>query len=189
MNNIISRFTIVLLLTACFGSAAIAQQAAIQDGIANNELAPLGSRQSQSYSDPVLSATGQGYWGFDLGLTYSWYLGGQNFFWPVNDAVNNIMTPLQFDNLGSGLGGIFGIKAGFPLSHSIDLEGKLRYLTNYTSATETHDLFNTTTGGTGPATNNYTLLLSNLDLAAILHFALSEQWYAAGGLSFSGLLS
>ncbi|HET6402429.1 MAG TPA: OmpA family protein [Candidatus Kapabacteria bacterium] len=188
MNNVISRLTIVLLLTASFGSAAIAQQAAIQDRMAKNDLAPLGSRHSESYSDPVFSATGQSYWGFDLGLTYSWYLGGQHFFWPVVDVANNIWTPFQFDNLGSGLGGVFGVKAALPLSHSIDLEGKLRYLTNYTSATETHNLFVSNTGGQAPATSTYSLLMNNLDFAAILHFALSDEWYAAGGLSFSGLL-
>jgi|GEM_PF-1001270 len=186
MKTIFSRFITAFLLLTCVSTLATAQQTA-WNASGNNYLGEFSSRPRPNV-DPPLSATGQSYWGFDLGLTYSWYLGQSNFFWPVNDDANGIITPLQFDNLGSGLGGILGVKAGIPLSNSIDLEGKLRYLTNYTSATESHNLFVTNTGGQAPVTNNYTALLNNLDLAAILHFALSEQWYAAGGLSFSGLL-
>ncbi|HEX5317383.1 MAG TPA: hypothetical protein VFX22_12105, partial [Candidatus Kapabacteria bacterium] len=144
----------------------------------------------QSFPTPTDYSTGHMYVGADLGLTYSWYLGGSNFFWPVTDAPNDISTYLKFDNLGSGLGGLFGIKGAIPLSNSFDLEGKLRYLTNYTSATETQPLpvAHSTTLQEN-VTNNYTLLLSSLDLAALIHYALSDRWYAAGGLSFSGLLA
>ena len=188
MKKLVFCTLLCFIALAGIGSSTFAQNA-LPSLITNENLSGSMPAAPMPAMAPLTNATGHGYWGFDLGLTYSFYSGASNFFWPVNDAINNISTPLQFDNLGSGIGGIFGFKAGFPLSNSIDLEGKLRYLTNYTSATESHDLFVTNTQSSGPATNNYTLLLSNLDLAAMLHFALSNQWYAAGGLSFSGLLS
>src|SRR5437764_15277829 len=78
-------------------------------------------------------STGRNYIGADLGLTYAEYSGASNFFWPVTDAFDNIETYLRFDNLGSGIGALAGLKGGIALSHSIDLEGKLRFLSNYTS--------------------------------------------------------
>src|SRR5579872_6124596 len=104
MIKVISRFFFALLLIPCLSAVTVAQQA-IHGGMGNNYLIDVGTERSPSTSDPGLSSTGQDYWGFDLGLTYSWYLGSQNFFWPVNDAANAIMTPLQFDNLGTGIGG------------------------------------------------------------------------------------
>jgi outer membrane protein OmpA-like peptidoglycan-associated protein len=150
----------------------------------------------QSFPTPTDYSTGHMYVGADLGLTYSWYLGGSNFFWPETNAPggvynlpNSIATPIRFDNMGGGIGGIFGIKGAIPLSNSFDLEGKLRYVSNYTSRTEAQPLPVVNTGLQENVTNSYSLLLSNLDLAALIHFALSTHWYAAGGLSFSGLLA
>ncbi|HEY3875005.1 MAG TPA: OmpA family protein, partial [Candidatus Kapabacteria bacterium] len=147
------------------------------------------------YPTSTQTATGHMYLGADLGITYSWYWGANNFFWPTTvyaiNPAENISTNIAFNNLGGGIGGIFGIKGGLPLSHSIDLEGKLRYVSNYTSASGSQQLpINSTPTGTTvvTATNNYSLLLSNLDLAALLHFALTDSWYLAGGLSLSGLL-
>ncbi len=136
-----------------------------------------------------INSTGHGYFGFDLGLTNTFFLGANNFFWPAYDASDNVSAILAFNSLGSGIGGIFGLKAGFPLSKSIDLEGKLRYITNYASETESQPLPYSGTGASTNVSNTYSMLLSSLDLAAMLHFALSDQWYAAGGLSFSDLLS
>ncbi len=148
--------------------------------------------------------TGHSYWGFDLGVTGSSYWGNKNFLWHLYDPneidpntglQTNVNTYMPYNSLGSGLGFLLGGKIAFPLSNSLDLEGKLRYLTNYTSSNESH----TVTLATDPTTNqvtdqsnssnNYTLLLSNLSLAALLNFRLGGAWYAIGGLEFSGLLS
>lgn len=186
--KMISRFVAALLVMFCIAIQANAQQDQTYSGNSNylEQIAP----RPQQAIDPPLSSAGQAYWGFDLGLTYNWYSGGSNFFWPVSDAANNILTYLRFDNMGSGIGGIFGVKAAVPLSQSIDLEGKLRYLTNYTSNTEQQPLpVITQQGAQQNVSNQYSLTLTNLDFAALLHFALSDRWYAAAGFSISGLLS
>ncbi len=160
---------------------------------------------SNSFGQTALTAiTGHSYWGFDLGLTGSAYEGNQNFLWhlfnPAFDPVtgnpqNDINAYLPFNSLGSGLGFLLGGKAAFPLSDAIDLEGKLRYLTNYTSSSESHvvtlasDPTTHQPTVTSNASSNYSLLLSNLSLAALLNFKLSNSWYAIGGLEFSSLLS
>ncbi|HWF44524.1 MAG TPA: OmpA family protein [Candidatus Kapabacteria bacterium] len=147
-----------------------------------------------SQGSAATNATGHDYFGFDLGITGSAYVGNQNFFWPVTIYYfNNAPTILPFDNFGNGAGALAGVKAGFPLSSTLDLEGKLRYHTNYTTHEETHNLpaaiaynlFGTTPQGTG----NYSLLLNYLDFDALLHLAFGDRWYGIGGLGFSSLLS
>jgi outer membrane protein OmpA-like peptidoglycan-associated protein len=188
MNKLVSRTLILSAISLLsIGSAAFGQNAPLR--LIANESISSAPAPAPVIPTPALTATGHGYWGFDLGLTDSWYEGASNFFWPVTDQTKDISTALRFgSSLGSGIGGIFGVKAGFPLSHSLDLEGKLRVLTNYTSNQLT-DQQPTVNGEETSVNNNYTALLTNLDLAAILHIALSDQWYAAGGVSFSGLLS
>ncbi len=149
--------------------------------------------------------TGHSYWGLDLGLTGSAYEGNQNYLFhlidqsvidPNTGTQINVNSYMPFNSLGSGLGFVLGGKIAFPLSNSLDLEGKLRYVTNYTSSTESHVV----TLATNPFNNNqvtdssnsnntYSLLLSNLSLSALLNFRLSDSWYAIGGLEFSTLLS
>ena len=152
-------------------------------------LPPSAPMPMTDYPTPTGSSTGHEYLGVDLGVDYSWLWGASNFFFYSYDFGHNISTVYRFNNLGSGLGGIFGFKGGLPLTNSIDLEGKLRYLTNYTSATETQPFPVPNNSNEINVTNNYTMLLSNLDLAALLHFALSDRFYLAGGLSLSALLS
>lgn len=159
-----------------------------------------------SQSTPTINpVTGRAYWGFDLGLTGSSLMGAQNFFWHLEDQnevdpftadpANDIHTYVPFDNLGSGLGFLIGMKAAVPLTSGLDLEGKLRYLTNSTSKTSSQDvvLANDPTTGAhtviASASNSYSLLLSNLSFAALLNLRLSDQFYGIGGLEFSTLLS
>jgi outer membrane protein OmpA-like peptidoglycan-associated protein len=136
--------------------------------------------------------TGQSYFGFDLGLTSTGYVGNDNFFWPVRTlagAGSDVQTYLKFDNLGVGFGFILGGKVGFALSPSIDVEGKVRFLTNSTSSNENQtitDQFNS--GQTDDVTNDYSLSMSNLDLNALLHVRVSNAVYAIGGVSYSTLL-
>jgi outer membrane protein OmpA-like peptidoglycan-associated protein len=137
--------------------------------------------------------TGRSYWGFDLGLTSTGYIGNNNFFWPVESLPStgvDLQSFMNFDDLGVGFGWILGGKVGFALSPSIDLEGKLRYLTNYSSKTEDHTITNSSDPtASGNVTNQYSLSMGNLDLNALLHFKLSNSLYGIGGLSFSSLLS
>ncbi len=159
---------------------------------------------STAFAQSSQGVTGHSYWGFDLGITGSAYEGNQNFLWHLIDPTQTdpntgLQTPINtympFNSLGSGLGFVLGGKIAFPLSNSLDLEGKLRYITNYTSSTETHTITLATDPSTGQVTDasnassNYTLLLSNLSLSALLNFRLSNSWYAIGGLEFSTLLS
>ncbi len=181
------RFLAALLVFSFIASRALAQQ----DGLTHvndNYFEQMVPRPNQVL-DPSLAATGQSYWGFDLGLTYDWFLGQNNFFFPVFDQQFLVAVPLRFDNLGSGLGGVFGFKAGLALNRSLDLEGKIRYVTNYASSTENQLVPVVNTGSEANVTNTYTMSLSNLNIAAMLHYALSDDWYAAGGVSYSGLLS
>ena len=137
-------------------------------------------------------STGHNYFGFDLGITGSAYVGNQNFFWPVTDVPDNIFTVLPFSNLGEGTGAVVGAKAGFALSSMFDIEGKLRYRSNYTSREETQSLplaIATPSQGTPQGTSDYTLLLNYLDIDALLHIAIGDRWYGIGGLGFSSLFS
>ena len=67
-------------------------------------------------------------------------------------------------------------------------------MTNHTSNQETSSAIildtyhpSTPTPPTGAATNNYSLTLSNLDLAILGHLRLTDQWYGIGGFSISTL--
>jgi hypothetical protein len=139
-------------------------------------------------------STGRSYVGVDVGMTYNWYSGQSNFFWPINEIDplgHPISTNASFDGLGSGVGILFGVKRGLALSNSVDVEGKLQYFTNYTTKQENHtieqgydyDRYQ------APVTNSYSLTLGNLNLDLLAHVALTNMWYAAGGISFSTLLS
>ncbi len=169
---------------------------------AQSDAAPQANASSARETLPPLQlSTGQNYFGLDLGATYSMYSGASNFLWPMRQDVvvpsgsaGAINSFAQFDNLGSGLGFVFGVKGGFAISNAIDVEAKIRYLTNYTSSSDENHKIPIGLIGTGttteePVTNSYNLLLSNLDFDALLHVGLSKSWYAAGGLSFSTLLS
>jgi len=151
-------------------------------------------------------STGTNYFGADLGLTYNWYSGGSNFIWPITqnigidpntDAPGSIASFAKMNSLGSGVGFILGAKVGFALSNSVDIEGKLKFITNYTSSSETNDsipITLTNPDGTKftqiePVNNDYNLLLSNLDLDVLAHIGLGNTFYAAGGFGFSSLLS
>lgn len=200
MNTIFSRFIVAFLLILCAGSIARSQSSV---STPNNYLEEFSSH-SHTNAAPPLSVTGQSYWGFDLGLTGSAYEGNQNFLWHLYDPSvdpntgnpqNDVHAYLPFNSLGSGLGFLLGGKIAFPLSNSLDIEGKLRYLTNYTSSSESHivtlasDPTTNVPTATSNSSNTYSLLLSNLSFAALLNFRLSDQYYAIGGLEFSSLLS
>jgi outer membrane protein OmpA-like peptidoglycan-associated protein len=145
-------------------------------------------------------AAGHSYFGFDLGLTGSDYIGSKNFLWGIvttrypGTGVPEIATYLPYNSLGGGIGFVGGLKAGIALSSSFDLEAKLRFLTNHTSNQETSsaiilDTYHPTTPNapTAAATNNYSLTLSNLDLAILSHLRLTDQWYGIAGFSLSTL--
>ncbi len=145
-------------------------------------------------------STGHNYFGFDLGLTGSDYIGSQNFLFGIvtsrlnGNGVPEIATYLPYSNLGTGVGFVGGIKAGLAVSPSFDLEAKLRFLTNHTSNQQyspaiTLDTYHpgTPNAPTAPGTNNYSLTLSNLDLAILAHLRISDAWYGIGGFSLSTL--
>ncbi len=179
MKTLISRLFAALLLLSC---------------------ASIGSR-----AQSTMPITGRSYWGFDLGLTGSAYEGNQNFLWHLYDPTavdpitlnpqNDVNAYLPFNTLGSGLGFLLGFKAAVPLTDALDLEGKLRYVSNYTSNTESQQVVLAWDRATNQvtdqsnATSRYSLFLSNISLAALLNLRLSEQFYGIGGLEFSSLLS
>lgn len=136
--------------------------------------------------------TGRSYWGFDLGLTSTGYIGNDNFFWPIRSLAStgsDVQTYMKFDNLGVGFGFILGGKVGFALSPSLDVEGKLRYLTNSTSSTEDQTIDDQfVSGQKDNVTNDYSLAMSNLDFNALLHLKLDKSLYGIAGLSYSTLL-
>jgi flagellar motor protein MotB len=141
-------------------------------------------------------ATGHSYFGLDLGITGSEYIGSKNFLWGIvtsrlsGNGVPEIATYLPYNSLGGGIGFVGGLKAGFALSSSFDLEAKVRFLTNHTSNQESPSsiyLDPQFPANTAPATDNYSLTLSNLDLAILGHLRLNDQWYGIGGFSLSTL--
>ncbi len=152
----------------------------------------------------IAPITGRAYWGFDLGITNSTYMGNQNFFWHLEDPTfvdpatenpaNDVHAYVPFESFGTGLGFLIGGKVAFPLSSSLDLEGKLRYLTNYTSQSSSQDVVLAVDPSTQQATvtsgasNSYSLRLTNLSFAALLNLRLSDQIYGIGGLEYSSLL-
>jgi hypothetical protein len=187
------RILFLVFLFISFHSVVVAQIARnATDGA--TAVTPASISSMAPVAPPVTNSTGHDYFGFDLGLTGSAYVGNQNFFWPVTlPDYNNAPSILPFDNLGSGTGGLVGVKAGFPLSSALDLEGKIRYHTNFTTNEEMHDLpsdiaYNSF-GTTPQGTSNYSLLLNYLDFDALLHLAFGDRWYGIGGLGFSSLLS
>jgi hypothetical protein len=153
----------------------------------NSSAIDSAANTSQAFS------TGRNYFGIDLGMSYNWYWGQSNFFWPNTEGQYlPISNYASFGSLGSGVGFLLGIKGAIPLSNSVDLEGKLRCLTNYTSSQQIdsaslrYGFYNSVHT---QVTNVYNLSLRNLDLDFLLHIALDRTWYAAGGLSFSTMLS
>ncbi|MDP4200862.1 MAG: OmpA family protein [Bacteroidota bacterium] len=151
------------------------------------------------------SITGHSYWGFDLGLTGSSYIGNQNFIWHIEDPneidplspdpTHFIQAYMPLENLGSGVGLLLGGKIAVPLGENLDLAAKLRLLTNHTSRDESqdvvlaHDPTTHEVTASASSSNSYALTLSNLSLAALLNFRLSDQFYGIGGFELSTLLS
>ena len=158
---------------------------------------PIGAQHSEGLSASTQTitsppATGRNYFGFDLGMDYSAFVGQSNFFYALAGTNFNGLAALQYDNLGGGIGGILGAKAGFAIASSLDIEGKLRYRTNYTASDEVHTIpcpDANNPNATTQASNSYTMRLDNIDLAALLHYGFSDQWYGVGGLCFSTLIS
>ena len=202
--NIALRFVGIVVFLCCSTLTAAAQST--QNSIPISELDATSSHMAASYIAPGASSgsiTGHSYWGFDLGLTGTTYIGNQNFLWHLEDptvidpltGINDVQAYMPLDNLGSGLGFLLGVKAAYPLMSNLDLEGKLRYLTNYTSRDETHDVVLARDPSTHQATittsssNSFSALLSNLSLAALLNLKLSDQFYGIGGFELSDLLS
>ncbi len=139
-------------------------------------------------------ATGHSYWGIDLGLTGSAYIGSQNFLWSISTPNAFLGTYEPFNSLGTGIGFVGGMKAGFEVTPSFDIEAKLRFMTYHTSNQETSpsiilDPYHPTTPAppSSPGTSIYSLTLSSLDVAILGHFRLSDQFYAIGGFSASTL--
>jgi outer membrane protein OmpA-like peptidoglycan-associated protein len=134
-------------------------------------------------------ATGHSYWGIDLGLTGSAYIGSQNFLWSITTPPS-LATYLPYNNLGSGIGFVGGVKAGFEVTPSFDIEAKLRFMTNHTSNQESHPniyLDPQFPASTANATNNYSLTLSSINFAILGHVRLSDQFYGIAGFSASTL--
>jgi outer membrane protein OmpA-like peptidoglycan-associated protein len=198
MKKLVSGITLLCTLCLLGINATAFGQNAVPSLLMNENLSASAPPAPMPAMAPLTNATGHGYWGFDLGATYNWYSGGSNFFWPIGGTEADgaaVFTTAAFDGFGTGAGFIFGIKGALALSNSVDLEAKLRYLTNYTSASEDHVIPINLSGIQGgptteePVTNSYNLLLSNLDLSLLAHYGLSDAWYLAGGFSFSDLLS
>lgn len=148
--------------------------------------------------NPAWLSTGQHYVGADLGFDNTAYFGGENFLWPMEQEIEDpvsgpaiIIGYGRFDNLGAGLGLVGGLKAGFALSNSVDLEAKVRYLSNHTSREENQTLKVVVNNAYSdePVTNTYELTLSSLNFAFLGHLGLSQNWYAAAGVDLSSLLS
>ena len=150
---------------------------------------------SRTFAQSTSGSNERKYFGFDLGSTYNCYSGQSNFFYPILGSEPNgasVFAPVAFDGLGTGIGLSFGFKLGVALSNSFDLEVKLRYVTNYTSSTENHTIpVGIVPGVTQqkPVINSYNLLVSNVADDLLAHLKLSDRWYAAGGVSFSALVS
>ncbi len=140
-------------------------------------------------------STGHSYVGIDLGLTGSAYIGSQNFLWGIVTATDpsyhipSLATYLPFDNLGAGIGVLAGAKMGLALLNSLDIELKLRFMTNYSSKQESSSsiLLDPANGTTAAAsgTSQYSLLLSSLDAALLGHYRINNTIYAAAGFSSS----
>ena len=56
-------------------------------------------------------STGHSYFGFDLGITGSDYIGSKNFLWGI-ETDPSLKTYLPYNSLGTGIGFVGGIKAG-----------------------------------------------------------------------------
>lgn len=188
-------FLFVVLIPFLFTQASIAQNASDNSRSTGAQAAPV----PMAITPGMATATGVNYFGADLGVTYNWYSGNSNFFFPYfgtgETDGHSVFTYDAFDGLGSGLGFLLGIKGGLALSNSFDLEAKLRFLTNHTSAQENHtvpiNLSGIPNGPTTqePITNSYHVTLDNLDFDVLGHFKIAETWYLAGGISVSDLLS
>ena len=142
--------------------------------------------QTDSIS-PYDIATGHSYFGIDLGLTGSDYLGAHNFLWGiVTDPT--LATYLPFTSLGTGIGVVGGVKVAFAVAHWVDIEAKLRLMTNYTSRTESSPdilLDPYVPAVQAPATSTYSLMLSSIGGALLGHIRLNDWLYGAVGGSAS----
>ncbi len=186
MNHTVKWLIRTLILITC---SLIAQRPAFSQA------------DSAAHSTTILSntiarsnsiSTGHSYFGIDVGLTGSDYIGSNNFLWGIVTNPVSLRTYLPYNNLGMGIGFVGGIKAGFALGSSFDLEAKLRYMTNHTSNQESHPniyLDPDYPNSTSNATNNYSLTLSSLDFAILGHLRLSDQFYGIAGFSASILTS
>ncbi len=158
----------------------------------------FGQTDSVAASTPSNSiSTGHSYIGIDLGITGSDYIGSKNFLWGIVTSINttyntpSLATYLPYNRLGTGVGFDGGVKVGWNLWPSFDMEAKFRFLTNHTSNEETYPnlILDPGYSPTSNATSNYSITLSSLDVAILGHYRLSDRWYVAGGFSASDLIA
>jgi outer membrane protein OmpA-like peptidoglycan-associated protein len=141
-------------------------------------------------------ATGHSYLGVEAGVDWSTYLGSKNFMFDylTVDArgLPDFHTYLPFGSLGSGVGVLGGMKIGIAASHFLDIETKLRYMTNHTSAEYYQeniilDVFKKNPHPTANATSTYSLTTQSISLAILGHVRLTDRFYAAAGLGYSNM--
>ena len=135
-------------------------------------------------------ATGQAYYGADIGLTGSTLLGQRNFIWDIEGSGSNklLRTYLPFTGLGSGAGFVLGAKIGYPIYEKVDLEAKLRFLTTHTAKSQDFDnliLDPYHTDVLGQGTSDYSLTQSNISLALLGRYRLTNEFVAIAGFGIS----
>ena len=151
-----------------------------------------GLRAQTDSISPYDISTGHSYFGIDLGLTGSDYLGAHNFLWGiVTDPT--LATYVPFNNLGTGIGFVGGIKTALTLTHWLDLEAKVRFMTNHTSREESEpaillDVYHPNNPPPlSAATDNYSLTLSSVNGALLGHVRVNDWLYGALGGSVAEL--
>jgi outer membrane protein OmpA-like peptidoglycan-associated protein len=155
------------------------------------------SSATEGPHSPFWIATGHSYVGAEVGVTGSDYIGAKNYLWGIvstttPSGIQDLATYLPYDNLGTGIGFVGGLKAGFALFSSFDVELKFRYMTNHTSNQESVPsiyLDPNFPKSTSDATNNYSLTLSTLNAGILGHYRISDPFYLAGGFSASNLIA
>ncbi|SRR5579883_3331727 len=147
---------------------------------------------AQTLSDSVAPSNeisaGHSYFGVDLGITGTTYLGNHNFLWPLNPTDPTLRTYVPFNNLGFGVGFMSGLKLGLSLSSKTDFELKTRFFTNHTSNHELTDniiLDPYKPSITANSTNDYSLTMYNVGVAMLAHYRLSDIYYAVAGVEGS----
>ncbi len=143
---------------------------------------------------------GRNYVGAEVGLSYNWLAGADKWYMIASVDQPALFNPgivLKFASGGSGIGWQFGGVADYALSNSVSLQGKLRYISSSTSATDTRTepVSNFDTTGASQTLNariisTYNATWNNLGLDLLGRFQLSpDSYYLLGGFGFSALLS